>query len=96
MVYAPGIPLYLNSMGCRKVNANLSITLNFSITNFLLEGFGKNGVSHTYSLGNMHPFAMLHDQREVYLQDHMSTQARFGLKSASLFHVTNIYNAHLK
>lgn len=44
----------------------------------------------------MHPFAMLHVLRKVYLQNHVSIQARLGLESVSLFHVTNIYNAPLK
>lgn len=63
-VYALGIPLYLKSMGGRKVNANLSISLNFITTNFLFVGLGKNGIFHIYSLGNMHASAVLYSLRK--------------------------------
>lgn len=48
------------SMRSKKGKCQLMNLPKFEPYKFSICGFGKNGVSHIYLLGNMHAFGMLH------------------------------------
>lgn len=66
-----GFLLYMKSTRSRKVNANFIHLSKFQHYNFSIWGFGKNGISHIYLLGNIHAFGMLPRLRNSHSQNHV-------------------------